>query len=337
MKKIKTLIGIVLLLGLGAAIPQGTTNEVRPEVPEGWPQPRDIFRDNPLTDAGFLLGKKLFYDGRLSKDGQFPCSSCHEPRAAFATMDHDFSHGFDDQFTTRNAPALQNLAWQLSYNWDGKFSGLEEQAVSPITAPNEMAEDLDSVILKLKRDKVYPNLFARAFGSKEITAEKLLKALAQFTGTMISSNSKYDQVKRGKTTFNSAEENGYRVFKLHCSACHQEPLFTDNSFRNNGLEEDPYLNDLGRMTVTGNKDDSLKFKVPSLRNVGLTSPYMHDGRFSSLARVIEHYTSGIQHSETLDPLLKKPIELTPREKHDLRYFLHTLTDSSFIMNPAYLP
>lgn len=337
MRKIKIFIVIVLFIILGAALPDRLNHRLNPDVPEGWPQPRDIFKDNPLTDAGFLLGKKLFYDGRLSKDGQFPCSSCHEPRAAFATLDHDFSHGFGDQFTTRNAPALQNLAWQLSYNWDGKFMGLEEQAVSPLTAPNEMAENLDSIITKLKKDKDYPALFGKAFGNKEITAEKLLKALAQFTGSMVSSNSKYDQVMRGEANFNSAEENGYKVFKLHCSACHQEPLFTDNTFRNNGLEADPYLNDNGRMGVTQNKEDSLKFKVPSLRNAGLTSPYMHDGRFSSLARVIEHYTSGIQASETLDPLLKKPIDLTPREKHDLRYFLHTLTDSSFIQNPAYLP
>lgn len=337
MKKTLFISILLVFVILGAFVPEHQPRPLKLEVPDGWPQPQDIFKDNPVTDAGFLLGKKLFYEGRLSKDGKFPCSSCHEPRAAYATMDHDFSHGFNNQFTTRNAPALQNLAWQISYNWDGKFQSLVEQAVSPITAPNEMAENIDSIILKLTHDKEYPKLFARAFGNKDINSDRLLKALAQFTGMMVSANSKYDQVMNRKTTFNSAEANGYKVFKTHCSTCHQEPLFTDNSFRNNGLEVDSYLNDFGRMAVTGKKEDSLKFKVPSLRNVGLTSPYMHDGRFSSLDRAIEHYTSGIQTSETLDPILQKPIVLSPREKHDLRYFLHTLTDSSFIQNPAYQP
>lgn len=307
------------------------------ETPEGWPEPYDIFKDNPLTEAGFLLGKKLFYDGRLSKDGNFPCASCHEPRAAFATMDHDVSHGFDDQFTTRNAPALQNLAWQLHFNWDGKFDNLAHQAISPITAPNEMAENIDSVLLKLKKDNEYLTMFSRAFGTEEITEERLLNALAQFTGLLVSADSKYDRVMRGVDSFSRAQQQGYKLFQTHCSSCHKEPLFTDNSFRNNGLEVDPYYNDFGRMMVSGKKEDSLKFKVPSLRNVGVTQPYMHDGRFYSLHAVLEHYEAGIQQSETLDPILHKPIKLTPREKHNLTYFLYTLTDSTFMTHKAFLP
>lgn len=337
----KALIIIICILSgtiiFSAMLPRNSIHSIKLEVPDGWPQPYDIFKGNPPTDAGFLLGKKLFYDGRLSKNGKFPCSSCHEPRAAFATFDHDLSHGFGGQFTTRNAPALQNLAWESSYHWDGKFRNLTDQAVSPITAPNEMAENIDSVLIKLKKDKEYPAMFKKAFGNKEITGEKMLKALVQFTGMMVSANSKYDRVKKGLDSFNRAEANGYIVFKINCAICHKEPLFTDNTFRNNGLDVDPYLKDYGRMMVTGKKEDSLKFKVPSLRNAGLTSPYMHDGRFSSLNAVVEHYASGIQPSATLDSILTKPIRLGPREKHDLVYFLNTLTDSSFIANPAYLP
>lgn len=309
---------------------------IKLQVPDGWPAPYDIFEDNPLTREGFLLGRKLFYDGRLSKDGRFPCASCHEPRAAFATFDHDFSHGFNGSFTTRNAPALQNLAWQPYYNWDGKFNSLEQQAVSPLTAPNEMAENLDSVVLKLTRDKEYPLLFKKAFGTREITAGRMLKALAQFTAMMVSADSKYDRVMKGTAVFNSAEENGYKVFKQHCETCHKEPLFSDYSFRNNGLDVDPEYKDMGRMALTANSDDSIKFKVPSLRNVALTAPYMHDGRFSSLAAVITFYAGGIHQSPVLDSSLRNPLNLSAKDQFDLGYFLRTLTDSSFIVNPRLL-
>lgn len=334
-----TAIAILLIIIVIAAawIPQQSPVPIKLEVPDGWPAPNDIFKDNPPTKEGFLLGKKLFYDGRLSKNGKFPCASCHEPRAAFATFDHDFSHGFNGQFTTRNAPALQNIAWEPSYHWDGKFKSLEAQAVSPITAPNEMAENIDSVLIKLRRDNEYPALFSRAFGKREISKENMLKALAQFTGMMVSSNSKYDRVMKGLETFNSAEESGYKVFKQHCTACHKEPLFSDFSFRNNGIGADPDNNDLGRMGVTGNPADSLKFRVPSLRNVALTAPYMHDGRFSSVASVITFYATGIQQSTTLDSSLRKPLNLSEKDKFDLGYFLRTLTDSSFITNRNFLP
>ncbi len=335
----KTTCVIILLCAVSlivAWMPEKQPVPAKLEIPEGWPAPNDIFKDNPPTKEGFLLGKKLFYDGRLSRDGKFPCASCHEPRAAFATFDHDFSHGFNGQFTTRNAPSLANLAWQPYYNWDGKFKTLEEQAVSPITAPNEMAENIDSVLIKLRKDKEYPVMFKKAFGKNEITEDKLLKALAQFTGMMVSANSKYDRVMKRKDAFNSAEQSGYRVFKQHCETCHKEPLFSDYSFRNNGLGVDPEYMDVGRMDVTGRNSDSLKFKVPSLRNVALTAPYMHDGRFSSVSRVIEFYADGIQQSPTLDPSLRKPLNLSAKDKFDLAYFLRTLTDSSFITNPAYL-
>lgn len=318
-----------------AMYPVGNPQPLKLEIPEGWPKPFDVFKNNPPTDAGFQLGRKLFYDGRLSQNGQFPCSSCHEQKAAFATFDHDFSHGFDNQFTTRNAPTLQNLAWQSSFHWDGKFHDLPTQALSPLTAPNEMAADVDSVLGVLKKDKQYPKLFAKAFGTKEINAERMFKALSQFTGMMVSANSKYDQMKKGLVKFNSSEEHGYQLFQQHCQSCHPEPLFTDNTFRNNGLEIDPYHNDFGRMMISGVSSDSLKFRVPSLRNVGVSQPFMHDGRFYSLQSVVEHYTKGINKSPTLDSILLKPIVLNPREKYDLVQFLYTLTDSTFIKDPRY--
>lgn len=305
------------------------------EVPKGWPQPNNIFASNPLTEEGFQLGRKLFYDGRLSKDGNFSCASCHQQFAAFATFDHDFSHGFNDQFSTRNAPALQNLAWVPLYHWDGGINHIEVQALSPLTAPNEMAEEIDSVLQKLRADAAYKKMFRKAFGNDSINSQKMLKALAQFVGTLVSSNSKYDRVKRGKDAFNPSELHGYEVFKTKCEHCHKEPLFTDNSFRNNGLVANDFLKDYGRMRITTETGDSLKFRVPSLRNIGVTQPYMHDGRLYSLGQVIEHYRSGIQQSATLDSSLRKGIEFTPKEKYDLVLFLGTLTDTSFLKDKRF--
>lgn len=303
--------------------------------PAGFPVPVYNFSGNQLTQAGFDLGKKLFYDGQLSKDGNFPCASCHQQFAAFATFDHDLSHGFNNQFTTRNAPALQNLAWMKEFQWDGGVNHIEVQPLAPITASNEMAEDIATVISKLQKDAAYPPMFAAAFGDPEINSQKMLKALAQFTASLVSSNSKYDRMTRAQATFNSTEQQGYILFKAKCASCHQEPLFTDQSFRNNGLALNPLLKDYGRMTITGKKEDSLKFKVPSLRNVYLTFPYTHDGRLYSIDRMLDHYSSGIQQSATLDPLLKNGIALNSEEKYYIKIFLSTLTDSTFINEPRF--
>jgi cytochrome c peroxidase len=307
-----------------------------PGIPAGWPKPpTDIFATNPLTEEGFQLGKKLFYDGRLSKDGNFPCASCHQQFAAFATYDHDFSHGFNNAFTSRNTPPTFNLAWMTLMHWDGGINHLEVQPLAPITAPNEMAENIDSVLIKLRSVSEYKTMFKAAFGDEEINSQRMLKAIAQFMGSIISSNSKYDKVKRGEASFTANELNGYTLFKSKCETCHKEPLFTDNSFRNDGLALNA-LNDKGRMRITGNGMDSLKFKVPTLRNVELTFPYMHDGRMYSLSTVIDHYRTGIITTQpTLDPLLSGRIPLTNIEKNDLIYFLYTLTDTAFCKNPRF--
>jgi cytochrome c peroxidase len=328
------------IFGVGAGRvnnPLYAPDYIQLEIPAGWPKPAtDIFAKNRLTEQGFQLGRKLFYDGRLSKDGNFPCASCHQQFAAFVSYDHDFSHGYNNTFTTRNAPPLFNLAWMSRLHWDGGINHIEVQPLSPITAKNEMAETLDSVLYKLKKDTAYPRLFKAAFGTPEINSQRMLKALAQFTGSIVSSNSKYDKVQRGEATFTPGEQNGYNFFKAKCAACHKEPLFTDNSFRNNGMAVNTFLNDYGRMKITGNKGDSLKFKVPSLRNVMLTFPYMHDGRYYSLGSAIDHYRKNIITTQpTLDSLLINRIAISDREKNDLIYFLNTLTDTSMTRNPRF--
>lgn len=305
-------------------------------IPPGWPKPpTNIFANNPLTEEGFQLGKKLFYDGRLSKDGSFSCASCHQQFAAFATFEHDFSHGFNNGFTTRNAPPLFNIAWMKELQWDGGINHIEVQPLAPMTAPNEMAENLDSVLIKIKNDEPYRRMFKAAFGNNVINSQRLLKALAQFVGSIVSSNAKYDKVKRGEAKFTITEENGYAVFRSKCESCHKEPLFTDNSFRNNGLAINPMLQDFGRMKISGNKNDSLKFKVPTLRNIIFTYPYMHDGRFFTLGQVIKHYTTNIQKSPTLDTVLQNGITLTKPEQNEIIVFLATLSDSSLINNPRF--
>ncbi|MBC8032807.1 MAG: cytochrome-c peroxidase [Chitinophagaceae bacterium] len=313
----------------------GSTTPLPFSIPVGFPQPRYNFEGNPLTQEGFDLGRKLFYDGQLSADGNFPCASCHQQFAAFCTFDHDLSHGFNNQFTTRNAPGLFNLVWLKELHMDGGINHIEVQALAPLTAANEMAEDINNVIRKLKGDISYPPMFKAAFGSEEINSQKMLKALTQFMGSMVSANAKYDKVKRGEAAFSIGEQTGYAVFQAKCVTCHQEPLFTDLSYRNTGMTINPFLKDLGRMQITNNGQDSLKFRVPSLRNVMLTFPYTHDGRFYTIDRVLDHYSSGVQAGPTLDPLLKNGIPLTTAERTALKIFFNTLTDSSFIADKRF--
>jgi cytochrome c peroxidase len=304
-------------------------------VPKGFPQPVYRFTNNPRTKQGFELGRKLFYDGKLSKDGNFPCSSCHQQFAAFATYEHRLSHGFNNQFSFRNAPGLFNLAWAKEMHWDGGINHIEVQPLAPMLDPHEMAENLNDVIVKLKKDKYYPALFTRVFGSPGINSQRILKALAQFTASLVSADSKYDRVKRGEAQFNSYEKSGYEIFQRKCNRCHQEPLFTDYSYRNIGIETDSTIHDYGRMRITGIKEDSGKFRVPSLRNVFLTFPYGHDGRFSTISEVLEHYNSGIVRGPNLDTALANGIPISDDERFYLISFLGTLTDSNFIRNPLY--
>jgi len=315
-------------------LPPATTAVALP-IPAGWPAIKYKLDSNKLTQQGIDLGRKLFYDGRLSKDGQFPCASCHQSFAAMATFDHNLSHGFNNQFTTRNAPSLANLAWQNNFHWDGGINHLDAQPLAPITAPNEMAETLDNVLNKLKADTKYPAMFKAAFGDANINTQRMAKAISQFMLQMVSAGSKYDRVKRGQATFTLPEQLGYDIFKAKCANCHNEPLFTDYTFRNNGLSLDPNNKDFGRMRITGNKADSLKFKVPSLRNVNVTFPYMHDGRLYSLYDVLDHYSSKVINGPTTDALVKNKIPLSNFEKGQLVAFMTTLTDSTFSKDPRF--
>ncbi len=306
------------------------------EVPEGWPQPKYNFENNPLTEAGFELGRKLFFDPRLSRTNDVSCGSCHQPFSAFAHLDHDVSHGVENKLGTRNSPPIFNLNWHSGFFWDGGVNHIELQPINPIQNPVEMDETLDNVVAKLKADADYQQRFKAAFGDETINSQRMLKALAQFMGMLVSSNSKYDKYMRGEAGGNmtSNELNGLNIFRSKCATCHTEPLFSDFTYRNNGLPANVY-NDSGRAVITNDPADLYKFKVPSLRNLKYTPPDMHDGRLLTLEQVLDYYTTGIHHSPTLDPALKDGIQLSPQEKADLLSFLNTLNDEEFIKHPRF--
>jgi len=287
----------------------------------------------------------LFFDERLSKDNTQSCASCHNPRNSF-TDNLRFSLGVDGVSGTRNSMPLFNLAWNFNdkFAWDGKELSLERQALEPVKNPIEMHSSWSNVASRLQQDQEYPLMFLNAFGTERIDSTLVTKAIAQFERTLISGNTKFDQYLLGNTSLNQQELNGFTIFMsedkgdcFHCHGSNNNPLWTDNDFHNNGL--DASFNDLGLGAVTGDPNDNGKFKSPSLRNLVYTAPYMHDGRFSTLEEVINHYSEGLQNSSTIDPLMKKVnqggVQLTPLEKADLKAFLITLTDDDFINNPSF--
>ena len=288
--------------------------------PKSWPKPVYDFEKNPLTREGINLGRKLFYEPLLSRDNSISCSNCHLSFTSFTHTDHALSHGINDSIGNRNSPVLINLAWGTSFMWDGAVNHLDLQALAPITHRAEMGEDLNNVITKLSGTEEYPRLFKKAFGSIEITGEHLLKAIAQFQLSLVSANSKYDEMKLGKAEFSAQEQRGYKIFQTNCSSCHTEPLFTNAGFANNGLSIDSTLNDLGRMGITGNPADYLLFKVPTLRNIQFSKPYMHDGRFRKLSEVLNHYNKGVVRSSTLDKKLMNTTQMSSNEKVDVVAF-----------------
>ena len=304
-------------------------------VPKNWPAPAYNFKNNPLNASGIALGRQLFYDPLLSKDNSISCASCHLQFTAFTHVDHALSHGINDSIGTRNAPALMNLAWQSSFMWDGAINHLDVQALAPISHPSEMGETLSNVLDKLRTKQKYRTLFFKAYHDSSITGEQTLKAISQFMLTLVSSNSKYDSVQRQQSHFTAQEKRGYQLFKTFCNTCHTEPLFSTYEFANIGLPVSKTLNDSGRLRITQKANDAFKFKIPSLRNVEFSYPYMHDGRFKKLSEVLNHYTKGIQYQETLAPQLEKPILLSSNEKVDLIAFLLTLTDKHFLFNPRF--
>lgn len=327
-----------VLLVVGYAFKDSFTPAYRKfESPAKWPKPAYDFKKNPLSEEGIALGRKLFYDPLLSRNNAISCASCHLSFTAFTHVDHDLSHGIEDRIGTRNSLALMNLAWSSSFMWDGAVNHLDVQALAPISHPDEMDEDLGNVVSKLQKLPEYRKAFQEAYGDSMVTGEHLLKALSQFQLTLVSANSKYDQVMRGEpdAVFTEQEEKGYQLFKNSCASCHQEPLFTNGAFENNGLSMDTFLKDMGRMTVTGKVKDAFRFKVPTLRNIEFSFPYMHDGRFANLQEVLKHYDKGIQPHPTLSAELVQGIPLSANDKVDLIAFLLTLSDKEFLFNKAH--
>ncbi|MCB0597782.1 MAG: cytochrome-c peroxidase [Lewinellaceae bacterium] len=303
------------------------------ELPAGFPYP-EIPEDNELTVARVALGKRLFYDPILSADSTISCASCHKQSLAFAD-DVPISPGVQGRLGLRNAPTLANVAYLGRLNKDGGVVKLDLQPVVPIEDHNEMNLPLPEAERRLNAHPDYRDDFMRAYG-KEASAFTLTRALGAFMRTLISGDSRYDRYNNGaETALNAAEQEGMSLFfseRLGCGHCHQGFNLTDNSFRNNGLYtiyEDP-----GRSRVTLKTEDEGKFRVPTLRNIALTAPYMHDGSLPSLEAVIEHYNSGGSAHPNKDTLIH-PLQLSETEKANLAAFLRTLTDNAFIANPAF--
>ena len=301
--------------------------------------------NNPQTEDGILLGKKLFFDPILSAGETLACAGCHTTANAFTDTSR-FSDGVNGLFGHRNSMPLFNLAWNYdnTFFWDGREFGLENQAFEPITNPIEMNTSWEAVTEKLNAHPEYPALFDAAFGTQTIDSVLVSKAIAQFERTLISASSKFDKFLLGTASLTPEETNGFNVFMdesngdcFHCHGSDNNPLWTNNKFHNNGL--DTTFSDLGLGNVTGDPADNGKFKTASLRNLAYTAPYMHDGRFETIEEVINHYSEGLQNSATIDPLMKKVdqggVQLSSQEKADLKAFLLSLSDPEFINNPNF--
>ena len=294
--------------------------------------------DNPLTVEGVRLGRFLFYDPILSEDSTLSCAGCHTQHIGFGDF-RRFSEGVHGDKSPRQAPTIVNPAWNLNgIFWDGRVDGLEEQATQPVPEPTEMSLPWDEAVQRLESHADYPDMFCAAFGSPDVTQDRVVKAIAQFERTFISANSKYDRWKRGEVQFAPEELRGYQFFmaesKGDCFHCHGEPLFSSANFHNNALDSIP--TDLGRSVVTGNPADEGKFKAPSLRNIMVSQPYMHDGRFFTVRQVLEHYNQTFDSIPSFDPLMLKRNNFSPMteaELDDLEFFLQTLTDDEFLTNP----
>jgi len=304
-----------------------------------FPMP-DLPMDNPLIEERVSLGQKLFEEPAFSKDNSISCLACHNPEKGFSDP-RRFSIGIHGDPSTRNSMTLWNLAWKKDFFWDGRATSLRQQVLLPVQDHDEMDESLERVAKKLTSNPSYPPLFNKAFGSTKIDADRIALALEQFVLSLTSYRSKFDLAMAGLTQLTSEEQKGFELFMTEfeprmgqrgadCFHCHGGALFTDSQFHNNGL--DISSADLGRAKITGRDSDQGKFSTPTLRNVALTAPYMHDGRFKTLEEVIDHYSSGVQRSPTLDPnLAKHPIDgigLTSADKKALVAFLKTLTDTN---------
>ena len=353
---LSSIFGGLLLLGGCKPEEQAAPPKTYPApTPYAWVQrpffpPPVVKSDNPLTVEGIELGRHLFYDTRLSGNETQSCASCHNQSFAFTDNGRRFSTGITGAIGSKNSMPIFNLSWSNRFFWDGRASSLRQQVLLPIEDPIEMHDNLPNVVNKLQQTSLYPDLFGKAYGTDEISAERMAKALEQFIISIVSTDSKFDRYRINPVLnpLTASEQRGFDLFMREfsspgsnrpkgadCFHCHGTHLFTVNNFTNNGLDANPAV---GFEIVTGNPMDRGKFKTPTLRNVALTAPYMHDGRFATLEEVVEHYNSGLKVSPTIDINLKSTgigLGLSAQDKADLVAFLHTLTDTVFTNNPAY--
>jgi cytochrome c peroxidase len=362
MKKIFFLIGLWLVVACRHTADTGDGDGTADTAPDATPYtlvippffpPMDVPADNPLTVEGVELGRYLFWEKKLSGNNEMSCGTCHLPENSFADP-QQFSTGINGDIGTRQAMALINMGWAVSYFWDGRKMTLEDLVIEPVENPIEMDEDWENALSELRNDPAYPPRFKAAFGTTEINQLRVRKAIASFIRTMISADSKFDKQRIGQYTFTASEEDGFNLFLREggspdevpggsfgadCFHCHGfgAMQMTDYLFHNNGLDAS-FEADAGRAGVTGNALDSGKFRTTTLRNIELTSPYMHDGRFTTLEQVVNHYNSGGVPSTTIDPFMKFTtggLQLSEQSKVNLIAFLKCLTDTSFIHNPAF--
>ncbi len=334
---------LLLLLVLNAC---GAEQRIEPREnvlvyrPDGFPS-LNIPADNPITQEGVDLGRRLFYDPILSGDSTLSCSGCHNQAYGFTDNGKRWSTGIDSIEGDRNAMQIINLMWAEEFFWDGRSLGLEAQALEPVINPIEMHENWPNAVEKLSRHSLYPKLFSQAFGPNSITKENAAKAISQFERTLISANAKYHRWRYGKAggELSEQEERGRLIFfgeKAECFHCHTDMVFTDNAFHNNGLDRIFDADNEGHFAITGAQEDMGAFRTPTLVNIALTAPYMHDGRFQTLEEVVDHYSENVQFSIFLDPLIRpNGFQLTDQEKEDLVAFMHTLTDDEFLTNPDF--
>lgn len=340
MKPFKCLLAVAVLLFFACKKQEDAPFE-GPQMPANFPAPVYDMAANPVTEAGFALGKKLFYDKLLSRDTTINCATCHISYAAFSNPAHPTSHGIDNLFGRRNAPAIQNMLWKTGFFWDGGVPNLDLVPLNAIQSPVEMDQNPALVLEKLRAHPQYPGLFKQAYGTEDINTATFLKALSQFMGMLVSANSRYDHFVRNEPggDLSAAELEGLEIFKLKCAACHATDLFTDQQYRNNGILDD-FSYDRGRNEVSQLPEDIGKFRVPSLRNLTATGPYMHNGKYKTIESVLDHYASGVLDSPTLDPLLRQAdgslgIPLSAQEKEKLLAFLKTLTDEAFLRDARF--
>ncbi|MCY4779771.1 cytochrome-c peroxidase [Sphingobacterium sp. UT-1RO-CII-1] len=308
-------------------------HELALNIPDGFPEFNPFVIENMPTKYGVELGEKLFHEKKFSGNNTISCASCHNKAHAFAD-NNEQAIGIYSRVGLRNTPSIQNLAFMKAYNWDGNIRQLERQTLVPIITHEEMNSSIVEVINKLKEESIYRELFRKAFGDENITADRIYRSISQYQYMLVSADSKYDKVKRGEELlFTDSEERGYRIFQLKCGSCHSTELFTDQSFRNIGFPINPSTEEAGRARVTGDPNDMMSFRVPSLRNAFYTAPYGSFGQFLTLRAVLDYLDEGVLDATNLDPILKENgnrIPMTEQEKVDIISFIGTLSDEEFV-------